>query len=55
MICRMLWAPSCNVMVVAQPAYMTAAEFRSFIDGLIAANTAANPDDPAPLIEWEDE
>ena len=55
MICRMLWAPSCNVMVVPKPAYMTAAEFRSFIDGLIAGNAEANPDDPAPLIEWEDE
>lgn len=53
MICRMLWAPSGNVMTVPQPAAMTDAQFVAFIALLIAAGDAAWPDDPPPLIEWD--
>jgi hypothetical protein len=52
-ICRMLWAPSGNVMTIPQPGEWDTPTFRAFIADLLAEGARCNPDDPPPLVEWE--
>jgi len=52
-ICRMLWAPSGNVMTIPQPKEWRDDVFRAFILVLLAEGARCNPDDLPPLVEWE--